>query len=89
MNILSYGLLGLLTREESSGYDLMLKIQPHWQAKHSQIYPLLSKMENDELLSSRWVQQSDKPDKNVCSHGKRYREIARLDDYSCYRSGNT
>ncbi len=63
MNILSYGLLGLLTREESSGYDLMLKIQPHWQAKHSQIYPLLSKMENEELLSSRWVQQSDKPDK--------------------------
>lgn len=63
MNILSYGLLGLLTREESSGYDLMLKIQPHWQAKHSQIYPLLSKMENDELLASRWVQQSDKPDK--------------------------
>lgn len=65
MNILSYGLLGLLTREESSGYDLMLKIQPHWQAKHSQIYPLLSKMENEELLASRWVQQSDKPDKKM------------------------
>ncbi|SFS58515.1 PadR family transcriptional regulator [Paenibacillus sp. 453mf] len=65
MNILSYGLLGLLTRDESSGYDLMLKIQPHWPAKHSQIYPLLSRMEEDELLSSRWIEQTDKPDKKM------------------------
>lgn len=65
MNILSYGLLGLLTRDESSGYDLMLRIQPHWQAKHSQIYPILSRMEEAGLLSSRWVEQSDKPDKKM------------------------
>ncbi|MEC0183970.1 PadR family transcriptional regulator [Paenibacillus peoriae] len=65
MNLLSYGLLGLLAREESSGYDLMLRIQPFWQAKHSQIYPLLSRMESKELLASRWIQQSDKPDKKM------------------------
>lgn len=65
MNILSYGLLGLLTRDESSGYDLMLRIQPHWQAKHSQIYPILSRMENEGLLSARWVEQTDKPDKKM------------------------
>ncbi|MCM3783913.1 PadR family transcriptional regulator [Neobacillus mesonae] len=65
MNILSYGLLGLLTRDESSGYDLMLKIQPHWPAKHSQIYPLLSRMEEEGLLSSRWIEQADKPDKKM------------------------
>lgn len=65
MNTLSYGLLGLLARKESSGYELMLRIQPFWQAKHSQIYPLLSAMEDKQLLSSRWVRQSDKPDKKV------------------------
>ena len=65
MNTLSYGLLGLLARRESSGYDLMLRIQPFWQAKHSQIYPLLSSMEEKQLLSSHWVQQSDKPDKKI------------------------
>lgn len=65
MNTLSYGLLGLLARKESSGYELMLRIQPYWQAKHSQIYPLLSAMEEKELLTSKWVQQSDKPDKKM------------------------
>ncbi|NMO97072.1 PadR family transcriptional regulator [Paenibacillus lemnae] len=65
MNTLSYGLLGLLARRESSGYELMLRIQPFWQAKHSQIYPLLSRMEEKALLSSYWVQQSDKPDKKI------------------------
>lgn len=65
MNLLSYGLLGLLARHESSGYDLMLRIQPFWQAKHSQIYPLLARMEKNGLLSSRWIQQSDKPDKKI------------------------
>ncbi|MFC7679994.1 PadR family transcriptional regulator [Paenibacillus sp. GCM10028914] len=65
MNTLSYGLLGLLARRESSGYELMLRIQPFWQAKHSQIYPLLARMEEKQLLSSRWVQQSDKPDKKI------------------------
>ncbi|MGM1044936.1 MAG: PadR family transcriptional regulator [Bacillota bacterium] len=65
MNTLSYGLLGLLARRESSGYELMLRIQPFWQAKHSQIYPLLASMEKKHLLSSRWVQQSDKPDKKI------------------------
>lgn len=65
MNTLSYGLLGLLARRESSGYELMLRIQPFWQAKHSQIYPLLASMEEKHLLSSRWVQQNDKPDKKI------------------------
>ncbi|GAB6990133.1 PadR family transcriptional regulator [Paenibacillus pini] len=65
MNTLSYGLLAFLAREPSSGYDLMLRIQPFWQAKHSQIYPLLSIMEEKELLSSYWIKQFDKPDKKI------------------------
>ncbi|MFC5468489.1 PadR family transcriptional regulator [Cohnella suwonensis] len=65
MNTLSYGLLSLLSHSPLSGYDLMLKIQPFWPAKHSQIYPLLSSMEKEEQVSFELVAQSDKPDKKV------------------------
>lgn len=67
MNTLSYGLLGLLARGSLSGYDLMLKIQPFWQAKHSQIYPLLSKLEQEGYVSHVHIEQKDKPDKKVYS----------------------
>lgn len=67
MNSLGYGLLSLLSREPKSGYDLMLRIQPFWQAKHSQIYPLLSKMETEGYVEHERVLQSDKPDKKVYS----------------------
>jgi PadR family transcriptional regulator AphA len=67
MNALSYGLLSLLARESLSGYDLMRKIQPFWQVGHSQIYPLLAKLENKELVMYLLVQQTDKPDKKVYS----------------------
>lgn len=65
MNTLSYGLLAFLARTPYSGYDLMLKLQPFWQAKHSQIYPILSQMESDELLTSTWIKQCEKPDKKI------------------------
>ncbi|MFD2170408.1 PadR family transcriptional regulator [Tumebacillus lipolyticus] len=67
MNSLAYALLSVLTRESMSGYDLMLRIQPFWQAKHSQIYPLLSKMEQAGYVEHILVEQSDKPDKKVYS----------------------
>ncbi|ANE45616.1 hypothetical protein SY83_04085 [Paenibacillus swuensis] len=67
MNTLSYGLLGLLARASRSGYELMQYIQPFWQAKHSQIYPLLAKMEQEGYVTHEVVLQSDKPDKKVYS----------------------
>jgi PadR family transcriptional regulator AphA len=67
MNTLSYGLLSLLSHSPLSGYDLMLKIQPFWPAKHSQIYPLLSNLEKEEQVRYELVAQSDKPDKKVYS----------------------
>ncbi|RKP53041.1 PadR family transcriptional regulator [Cohnella endophytica] len=67
MNTLSYGLLSLLSHSPLSGYDLTLRIQPFWPAKHSQIYPLLSQMEKDEQVTFETVAQSDKPDKKVYS----------------------
>ncbi|MEC0090957.1 PadR family transcriptional regulator [Paenibacillus macquariensis] len=67
MNTLSYALLAFLAREESSGYNLMLRLQPFWPAKHSQIYPLLSQMESEELLTACWIVQCEKPDKKLYS----------------------
>ncbi|MGZ4163641.1 MAG: PadR family transcriptional regulator [Tumebacillaceae bacterium] len=73
MNTLSYGLLGLLARESCSGYDLMQRMQPFWPAKHSQIYPLLAKLESEGYLEYTVVQQKDKPDKKVYSITERGR----------------
>lgn len=67
MNTLSYGLLSLLAQSSFSGYDLMLRIQPFWPAKHSQIYPLLAKLEQEDYISVELVTQRDKPDKKVYS----------------------
>jgi len=67
MNTLSYGLLSMLSHSSFSGYDLMLKIQPFWPAKHSQIYPLLANLVKEEFVRYELVAQSDRPDKKVYS----------------------
>ncbi|MBR8658696.1 PadR family transcriptional regulator [Brevibacillus sp. NL20B1] len=77
MNPLAYGLLGLVARTPSSGYDLMLQLQPFWQAKHSQIYPLLAKMEQEGYVEFTRVHQIDRPDKKVYSITEKGREALR------------
>ncbi len=67
MNTLAYGLLSLLTHSPLSGYDLTQRIQPFWPAKHSQIYPLLARLEKYGMVICELIQQSDKPDKKVYS----------------------
>jgi PadR family transcriptional regulator AphA len=65
MNTLAHGLLSLLTITPASGYDLMLKLQLLWPANHSQIYPLLAKLEERGYVEYDMIAQSDKPDKKV------------------------
>lgn len=67
MNTLSFGLLCILATHNYTGYELMLKIQPFWQAKHSQIYPLLAALEKADYVRFEEVAQSDKPDKKIYS----------------------
>lgn len=66
---LKYGLLGLLTYDEMSGYDLTKafesSLQFMWNAKSSQIYRELGKMEEEELVASRVVPQEKKFDRKV------------------------
>ncbi|MCQ6562430.1 PadR family transcriptional regulator [Paenibacillus mendelii] len=67
MNALSYALLSMLFRKSCSGYELMKMMGVFWQAKHSQIYPLLAKLEQKELVTYEHVGQTGKPDKKLYS----------------------
>lgn len=70
-NVLRYILLGLLNNQPMTGYDLnqMFKdeIGEFWQAKHSQIYPELAKMEADSLISHKVEISGTKLEKKLYS----------------------
>ena len=61
--------MGLLSREELSGYDLKRWMERplgyFWSARHSQIYPELARLEEEGLVTHTLVEQSGKPDKKV------------------------
>jgi len=78
MNTLSYGLLGFLANESMSGYDLMLKMNLFWNARHSHIYPLLAKLEEDGYVEFILVEQSGKPDKKVYTPTKKGIEATKV-----------
>lgn len=61
--------LGLLTRRERSGYDLLKTIERSvgffWTPAKSQLYALLPKLVERGLLQSRRVEQHKRPDKTL------------------------
>lgn len=63
-NRLQFIILGLLNIESRTGYDLTKAfdsdIGEFWSANHSQIYPLLKKMEKEQLISHHEVQAGPK-----------------------------
>ena len=69
MRTLGHAVLGLLSREELSGYDLKRWMERplgyFWSARHSQIYPELARLEEEGFVTHRVVEQSGKPDKKV------------------------
>jgi DNA-binding PadR family transcriptional regulator len=69
MTVLGYAILGLLSREELSGYDvagrMRARVGHFWEARHSQIYPELARLEEGGLVTHRVVEQRDRPDKKV------------------------
>ncbi len=67
MNSLSYALLSLLVRKPCSGYELRMLLDVLWPAKHSQIYPLLTKLKEKEWVTFEQVQQKGRPDKKIYS----------------------
>ncbi len=68
---LQHGLLGLLTYEDSTGYDLAKKFEDSlnyfWNAPVSQIYRELKRMEDCGWVTSKNVIQEGKPNKKIYS----------------------
>ena len=71
-------LLGLLTIESMSGYDLGLTIRGSvghfWNESYGQIYPNLKKLANDGLVSCKTERQKGKPDRRIYSITNKGRE---------------
>lgn len=69
MSILGYAILGLLAREKLSGYDVKQRMGGRvgffWEARHSQIYPELARLEERKLVTHKVVEQQARPDKKV------------------------
>jgi len=69
MTTLGYAILGLLSREDLSGYDLTQRMKGpvgyFWSARHSQIYPELARLEDGGYVTHRVIEQRERPDKKV------------------------
>ena len=69
MTTLGYAILGLLSREALSGYDLTGRMKERvgyfWSARHSQIYPELARLEDGGFVTHSVVEQRERPDKKV------------------------
>jgi len=67
--MLKYALLGFLNYNPATGYDLKQFIDVStsyfWHAKQSQIYTTLKKMEEEDLVSSRFEPQEGRPNRRV------------------------
>lgn len=66
---LRYAVLGLLSKENKSGYDLAqtfaARVGHFWNAHHTQIYRELSKLETEGLVRHQVVEQQERPDKKI------------------------
>lgn len=69
MRTLKYAILGLINRKPLTGYDITKEFNSvlvdFWYAKHSQIYPELKKLTDEELISYETVIQGEKLEKKL------------------------
>ena len=66
---LGYAILGLLSREPLSGYDvagrMRARVSFFWEARHGQIYPELARLEEKGMVAHQLIEQRERPDKKV------------------------
>ncbi|WP_245586369.1 PadR family transcriptional regulator [Olivibacter sitiensis] len=57
---LTFIILNLLKKQEYYGYDLIEQIRQHtaMEVAEGTLYPLLNRLKNDGLISSKWVEQA-------------------------------
>lgn len=75
---LEHALLGLLTEEPATGYDLKTKYlddgaSHFWRADQAQVYRTLGRLRQRRLVTSKLVPQRGKPDRKVFSITERGR----------------
>lgn len=77
-NKTKYALLGVLNLMSGSGYDIKKfcdsSIGFFWNENYGHIYPVLQKMEKEELVTKRVEQTEGKPSKNIYSITEKGRE---------------
>ncbi|MBC3888601.1 PadR family transcriptional regulator [Acetobacterium paludosum] len=70
-NKTKYALLGVLNTMSGSGYDIKKfcdsSISYFWNENYGHIYPVLQKMEEEELITKQVEQTEGRPSKNVYS----------------------
>ena len=63
-NNLQYVLLGLLAKQDLTGYDIKKlfaqEVGDFWCARHSQVYPELRKLEESPAIPAPWAPSSRK-----------------------------
>ena len=78
MRNLKYAILGLLTREPLTGYDIAREfdkaISDFWNAKYSQIYPELKKLTEEGLVSFETTMHGEQQEKKIYSITEKGRE---------------
>src|SRR5258708_8290978 len=66
---LKYVLLGLLTEQPKHGYELKLEAEQllggSAELNPGQLYPLLRKLADQQLIAGERIEQEDRPDKRV------------------------
>lgn len=69
--MLRHGILGLLNYGDMTGYEIREAFQSSlnffWPAQTSQIYRELGALEQNGWIVKRTVEQSNRPNKNICS----------------------
>jgi len=71
VNKTKYALLGILSNISGSGYDIKKvcdsSIGHFWNENYGHIYPVLQKMEQENLITKEVKQTEGRPDKNIFS----------------------
>lgn len=78
INKTKYALLGVLSQTSGSGYDIKKfcdsSIGHFWNENYGHIYPVLKKMEEEELITKKVEQKEGRPSKNIYSITKKGQE---------------
>lgn len=64
-NLLGYTLLQMIARESTNGYELAYRLRIMQNTHHSQIYPTLAKLEEEDYLTVHRQTQKKLPDKKI------------------------